>query len=143
MLKIVSYYKNKQLSFSGNSGIMAFRNILHFSSINAINQIGFYVFLVSGIFLTIFSYSFSNSVIQTINYVEDICHIETIEILDVEIYCKNSKGYINILKIPCVLAVASLKNTSNIKFYRSFEEKSRVQENDVNVSIVDIKNRDF
>ena len=108
------------------------QSLLNF--INTNSQIAFYLLLLCGIVLSIYSYSYSNSVVGTVNYEENICTIKKIEILEVDIYCMNLNNFINVVKMPCVLAFVNVKSMSNVKFYRSFEEKLRVNENNVNVS---------
>lgn len=97
------------------------------------NSIGLKLFVISGILISVYLFSYNGLISATGKYIENTCKIKTIEIVDVDINCENTEGYISVVKMPCILAIVDSKNYTDIKFYRSYEERLWILEQRVNV----------
>jgi hypothetical protein len=96
---------------------------------------GLKLFILSGLLIALYSFSFRDSINATINYKKDVCIIQNIDLIKVDVDCLNPNGNIYIVSMPCVLILVNTKNYNNIKYYRNYEEKTWILENDVNVSV--------
>ena len=97
------------------------------------NPYGLKLFVISGVFLLLYAFTFSDSVYETRNYAKDVCQINSMEILSVNVDCKSADGHIFIVNMPCVLVHVNTTLFSHIRLFRSYEEKAWVLENDANV----------
>lgn len=89
---------------------------------------------ISVTLIVIYNYSYGKLVRASANYKLDTCILKDVFVQTVTIDCV-SDG-VSVVDIPCLYALVDTTTLTNIRLYRSCEEKLWILRNDANVCLI-------